>query len=150
MVDEADILLRLCENEWLQGRQCEDQRAGMTNFIVIIAAAILSLIVQMGFDTRTLPIAVLLALLGAYGALVSAKLYERWRFHMRRARYWRNRIDELHPNAQVVHLKEVAYHEHKTRYPRLVRLRLHWLWLTLHMLITLFGVVCAIVIVTTR
>ena len=147
MADEANILLKFCENEWLQGRQSEDQRATMTNFIVIIAAAVLGFIVQMGFDTQALPLSILLIPLGAYGALVSAKLYERWHFSMRRARYWRKRINELYPDAQLLQLKEAADNEHKTKYNRFRRLRLNWLWLTLHILIALLGIVCSIVII---
>ena len=150
MADEVDILIKFCEEEWTQARQSENQRATMTNYIIIIAIAIFGLMVQMDLNTKALPLAILLVLIGTYGALVSMKLYERWLLHRRRARYWAKRIDELHPNAQLLQLKKAAIKDHEAKYPRLVRLHLNWLWITIHILIALFGVVWAFVIITVR
>ena len=147
MADEADILIKFCEEEWTQGRQSENQRATMTNFSIIIAVAIFGLIVQMDFGTKALPLAIILVLVGTYGALVSIKLYERWQLHMRRARDWRKRIDELHPNAQLLQLRKAAWNDHKAKHHWLVRLHLNWLWVAIHSLIVSFGVVCAIIII---
>jgi hypothetical protein len=119
----------------------------MTNFIIVIAAVVFGVIVEMDFDIRALPLALVLTVLGTYGALACAKLYERWQLHVRRARYWLRRIDELCPNAQVIDLQEIAESEHYARYGRLTRLRLHRLWVALHIFIALSGLACSVVIV---
>lgn len=143
MTDEIEVLLRYCENEWNKARHSEDQRATMTNFIVLIAAGILGLMGQLAFDTRSMPLALLLVLLGTYGAVSSAKLYERWRLHRTRARFWSRRLDELCPKAQIYRERQAAWRYHKSRHPRLARLRLHWLWVILHSLIAVLGLACA-------
>lgn len=40
----------------------------MTNFIVIIAGASTGTVIRLGFDIKALPLAVLLVVLGPYGA----------------------------------------------------------------------------------
>ena len=147
MGDNVDILLRFCEEQWTQGRQSETQRATVTNFVITIAAATLTFIGHKGFESASIPLAVFLVVLGLYGATTSMKLYERWHFHMSRARYWRKKIDELDPDAQLIKLKEQADAKHKSKYPRLGRLPLNWLWLALHISIASLGIVCIIVIV---
>ena len=59
MADEVDILIKFCEEEWTQARQSENQRATMTNYIIIIAIAIFGLMVQMDLNTKALPLAIL-------------------------------------------------------------------------------------------
>jgi len=150
MTDDTEVLLRLCEEQWCQGRQSESQRATVTNFIITISAAILGFLVQKEFTLTSLPLAILLIALGVYGAVISAKLYERWQFHMRRARYWRKRIDELHPDARIDQLKVESDLEHKRKYPKLEKIRLNRLWSALHILIILIGVACTIIIIIRR
>lgn len=147
MADDTDVLLKLCEEQWTQGRHSESQRATVTNIVFTISAVIIGFLVQKGFSLTSLPLAILLILLGIYGAVTSAKLYERWQFHMRRARYWRRRIDELHPDAQIEQLKAEADAEHKLKYSNLERIQLYQLWLALHILIALIGLASTIFII---
>jgi uncharacterized membrane protein YbhN (UPF0104 family) len=147
MADNTDVLLKLCEEEWTQGRQSESQRATVTNFIITISAAILGFLVQKDFTITSLPLAILLIALGVYGAVISAKLYERWQFHRRRARYWRKRVDELHPDARIEQLKVESEAKHKLAYSKLEKIRLNRLWLALHILIVLIGVACTVIII---
>ncbi len=147
MADDTDVLLKLCEEQWTQGRQSESQRATVTNFIITISAAILGFLVQKNFTLTSLPLAILLIALGIYGAVISAKLYERWQSHMRRARYWRKRIDELHPGARIEQLKAESDAKHKLKYSKLEKIKLNRLWLALHILIALIGVACTIIVI---
>ena len=147
MPDEIEVLLRHCENEWNKARHSEEQRATMTNFIVLVAAGVLGLIGQLAFDTRSIPLALLLILLGTYGAVTSAKLYERWQPHKTRARFWSSRIDELCPEAQIRKQRESAWRHHKSRHPHLAKVRLHWLWVILHALIAVLGLACLATII---
>ena len=146
MADEVDILLRFCEEQWTQCRQSETQRSTVTNFVITIAAATIAFIAHKGFAIVSLPLAVFLFILGLCGALTSAKLYERWQFHRNRAHYWYKRIDELKPDAQLLHLKKVADDAYGKK---LQYVHLHWFWLTMHIFIALLGLICIIVIMKT-
>jgi len=143
MADDVDVLLKYCEEYWAQGRQLETQRSTVTNFVITIAAAILVFIAQKGFIPTSLPLGVFLFFLGLYGAIISEKLYERWQFVRHRARHWRRRINELKPDAQLLELMELA--DKKYHHP-LQHVRLHWLWVCLHISIAAIGLACIVVI----
>ena len=147
MADDTDVLIKFCEDEWAQARQSETQRAMMTNFIIVLFGVVFGFIIEIGFVKKILPLAGLLIFIGIYGALVSAKFYERWQYARRRVRYWRKRIDELHPDAKLLELMGEAENEHTKANPSLRKIRLHWFWCTLHIVIALIGFVCAIVII---
>ena len=52
-----------------QLRQSESQRAVLTNYVLAVAAALSGLVVQQRFRAQTLPLSVLVFLIGLYGAL---------------------------------------------------------------------------------
>ena len=148
MSDTIDVLLYFIEENWTQTRQHENQRATISNLIVIIAAAISGVITQSGFNKDSLPLALILVALGIYGAIASAKLYERSQYHNKRANYLRTRLDELCPDAEIVKLKTLADKEHRDHYPILAtRISLHNVWLLLHIFIALLGAVFTIIII---
>ena len=147
MADETDILLNFCEEEWIQARQCEDQRAIITNMVLVIASAALGLLSQKGLAIEMLPVTIFLIVLGVYGALTSQKYYERHQFHIERARAWRKRLEELHPKSQINKVREEAIAKHSKKFKRLEKIHLHTLWLYLHMVITLMGIVLSGLIV---
>ncbi len=67
---------------------------GLTNYVLAIAAAISGLVVQQGFTLRTLPLSVLVIVIGLDGALAAAKYHERASYHLFQAcalmRRWRS------------------------------------------------------------
>ena len=147
MADETDILLKLCEEEWAQARQCENQRAIITNIVLVIASAALGFLSQMGLSIEMLSVTIFLIVIGIYGALTSQKYYERYQFHIERARAWFRRLEELHPKSQITKIKEDADKKHNQKFKRLEVIHLHTLWFFLHMAITLMGVVFSVLIV---
>lgn len=146
MADDTDVLLQLCSNEWEQSRHLEDQRATITNIILVIASVILGFVAQRGAGYELLPLTILLGLLGIYGAVVTEKLYERYTFHSERARGYLRRIDELQPNAQVLALRSQADAKHNAEARRLKGIPLHALWTFLHIAISITGVVLTVLI----
>lgn len=144
-MNDTDVLLKFSEEEWSQARQSEDQRALVTNLIMTVASVIIGVISQRGLDTQTLPLTFLLVTLGLYGGLTSRKLYERHQFHIERARRYRARINELHPNAQLNQLREEAVTVHKSKFPYLYSVHLNWLWSTLYAVIVMAGVILTII-----
>lgn len=144
MADDTQVLIEFCKQCWVEAKQSEDQRATLTNIILGVASAVTVLIVQKGLSKDTLPLSILLIILGFYGAIASEKLYERYQMHSTRASVYRERIDELHPNAQILARRSEGFKRHDPNFPRLGKIRLHYLWLTLHLIIALSGLILTI------
>lgn len=140
------FLLRSLEENWIHARQAEDKRAVIASVNVIAAVIASGILALIGFKKNALPLSILLVILGIYGIFATAKLYERSQYHILRARKLRARLDELYPDAQVEMLQKSAENEHRTRYPRLMHVRLNTIWLSLHTLITILGLVYTIIL----
>lgn len=141
MADTIDVLLHMFEENWAHVRHSDDQRATMTNLIFIVASIINGVLTQTGFRKNALPLTILLIILGLYGMLASAKLYEQSIFHVQRARQLRLRLDELCPDAKLLLLRKNAEDLHKKEIPMLVRkVPLEFIWIGLHVLILILGI----------
>lgn len=145
MADDTDVLLKMFDENWTQARHLENQRATITNLVVIIASAILGFIVQKGLSIEILPITILLIVLGVYGAVTSEKFHERIQLSINRALVFRNRIDELHPDSKLVQLNNEFETQHKKRFPRLSKIRLHYFWVYMHLAFSLGGLILTII-----
>ncbi len=86
MTAPDDAVLAYWSEHREQLRQSESQRAVLTNYVLAIAAAISGLVVQQHFRLQTLPLSVLVVLIGLYGALAAAKYHERANYHLGQAR----------------------------------------------------------------
>jgi hypothetical protein len=144
----TDILLAYSKEEWEQRRQSENQRATMTNFILTIASAVTVLILNNGLTMNSLPLSILLTLLGIFGAVAVAKLYERGEFHIERTKAWRERINELCPEAELLIRQKQGNANHAIKFGKTIRerIRLHTLWGNLNIAIALLGIVLSIII----
>jgi hypothetical protein len=147
MANDTDVLLKVYDEQRAQARQSEDQRATITNIVLVIASIILGFVSQNGFVFGSLPLMFLLIIIGLYGAIASEKLYERFQFHRIRSSFIRKRLDELSSKAYVLKLLNDADNAHQKEFPRLSRLRLHHLWLSLHIAITITGIVLTVIVV---
>ena len=148
MSESTEFLMRMAEENWTQARHSEDQRATITNLIVVIASIDQGALTQTGFTKSSLPLTILLIILGIYGMIASAKLYERYRHHIYRAGRLRERLDELCPDAQVSERLKAADARHAAKHPILSgKIHLHSIWLGLHILIAALGVVYTIIII---
>lgn len=141
---EKDILIMMYEQEWGQVRHVENQRSLISNLLLMMAAIILGLI---SLSDIYLPITVFLMLTGVFGASFSLKLHERAAFHIERARKYRDRLEELFPNTNLKLLREAADKKHVTLHPALDKIRIHKLWVWLHLLVSLIGLLLTISIV---
>lgn len=141
MTNDTDFLLKIYEEERTQARHTEEQRATITNFVILISAAIIGFFATKGVDKNSLMLAVLLVFLGVYGAIFCSKLYERWFFHIRRSREIREHIVDLHHDTEIRELLDSAVKKHKEEYPLLYKIRLHNLWVLFNIMITVIGFV---------
>jgi TctA family transporter len=91
---DIDVLVELYKEQRQLGLHHEGQRNAVTGIILTIASG---LIVVIGFDkeltTLDLPVAFVVVLAGVFGAILSLKHYERFRFHRHRSRVLRKAID---------------------------------------------------------
>ncbi|QTR53199.1 hypothetical protein [Thiothrix unzii] len=147
MADSTDVLLKFVEQQWIEAKQAEDQRSIMTNIILVIVAAIIGFIAQKGLNNNVLFLSILLIILGLYGAIVSAKLYERHQFHISRLTSWRKKIDELNPDTKLEALKSEANISHYQRFPVIKKIKLYYLWMALHLMIAFGGVILTVIII---
>jgi hypothetical protein len=128
-----------------QMRQSENQRAVLTNYVLLIAAAISGFVVQQQFSLRTLPLSVLTMAIGLYGAVSAAKYHERADYHLSQARTLTRALVQSGALPDAGAALEDARQSHYGKYPRLARLRLNWLWISLHLGIAVYGVVLLII-----
>lgn len=147
MNNDTDILLRMIELNWTNARQAEDQRSAITGLVVIIASAIQGGLTQTGFSQNALPLTLMLIILGVFGMLATAKLYERFQLNVAFAVNIRKRLEELNPDIQIKKIVDITENEHLALHPILgKKVRLHKLWLTLHALIATLGITYTIII----
>ena len=127
-----------------QLRQSESQRAVLTNYVLAIAAAISGLVIQQHYRAQTLPLSIMVVLIGLYGALAAAKYHERANYHLGQARALTQVLvqsGDLPDNDVIL---DQFRRDHYQEYPRLSRIRLHWLWTGLHLGVAAYGVVLII------
>lgn len=141
MPDEIDILWGLYKQNSDQAFHYQNQRATTTNIILSIAAGIVGLIT---FDQKIqgtdFYAALALIFIGCYGAILSAKQYERFNFYMERARGYREKLNSLLSNASILAIKEAADERAKKRFKLLHRIYIWQLWLILNSFIVLVGI----------
>jgi hypothetical protein len=139
-----DAALAFWNEQRAQLRQSETQRSVLTNYVLTIAAAVSGFVIQQHFRLQTLPLSVLVFLTGLYGALSAAKYHERANYHLSQARALTKVLVQsggLGDNDAVL---EQFRRDHYAKYPRLSRLRLHWLWTGLNLGVAVYGLVLII------
>jgi len=143
-----DVLWKMYQEHCTQGRHHETQRSTVAGALVAIAGAVIGLVTfDKAVSPMDLPLTFFLFLLGGFGAVFSAKHYERFRLHMERARRYRDELDRLLPDSLLKRLKEEADTKHNEEFPRLKDLRLNRFWLWLYVLIAALGLVLSFVAV---
>jgi hypothetical protein len=140
-----DATLAFWNEQRAQFRQSETQRSVLTNFVLTIAAAVSALVVQQHFRLQTLPLSVLVLLVGLYGALSAAKYHERANYHLSQARALTQVLVQSGGLSDNVAVLEKLRLDHYQSYPRLSRLRLHWLWTGLHLGVAAYGLTLIII-----
>ncbi|MFG1872443.1 hypothetical protein [Micromonospora arborensis] len=138
MIDQGNMILAYWNEHRQQLRQSESQRSTITNFILVITAGLTGLIVQQQFSSATIPLGILITLIGLYGAVTTAKYHERASYHLSQARALTATLREigaLPDEPRIAEFRKIHY----ATYPRLHRIRLHWLWTGLQLSISVYG-----------
>lgn len=142
--DKTDLLWGMYQENTTQARHHEGQRQAVTAIVISLAGALLTIV---GLDKTVtladLPLSCFLVLLGLWGALFSAKQYERTTLHTERARRYRDALDESVPDAYLKVLKQQADDDHNKKWPWLHDTRLFWFWISIHLVVSLVGLLVA-------
>lgn len=145
MTNQEDAVLTYWKEHREQLRQSESQRAVMTNFILLIAAAISGFVIQQHFELRTIPLSVLTGVIGLYGALAAAKFHERANYHLFQARALTQVLVAANALPDSKETLQEYRQLHYDNYPRLARMRLSWLWIGINLGVALYGLVLLII-----
>ena len=85
------------------------------------------------------PLAIMIILLGIFGALFSLKHYERFRFHMKCAAQYRNALEKALPRTNLASHRVAAEWAHKCKYKRIGKIHLFVFWTLLNLAIAMLG-----------
>jgi hypothetical protein len=136
-----DAFWKLYAEHCTHVRHHESQRSTVATIILAIASALIGIVTYdksiVGSD---LPLTILLTAIGAFGALFSAKQYERASLHTERARRYRDAADATLETMPIKALKQLADAHHSRDFPRLEKLRLHKFWVALYLFISTIGI----------
>jgi type IV secretory pathway TrbF-like protein len=145
MSEPAETVLAYWNEHRQQMRQSENQRAALTNYILVIVAALSGFIVQQGLRTGTVPLSALIVVIGLYGAVTSAKYHERADYHLSQARALTELLTDLGALPDNKAVVDGVREAHRVKYRVLNRIRLHGLWTGLHVGIALYGAALLVV-----
>jgi hypothetical protein len=145
MTTPDNVVLAYWSEHREQLRQSESQRAVLTNYVLAITAAISGLVVQQHFRLQTLPLSILVVVIGLYGALAAAKYNERANYRLGHARALTQVLVESGdlPDNDVI--LDRFRSDHYQEYPKLSRIRLHWLWPGLLLGVAAYGLVLIVI-----
>jgi hypothetical protein len=138
-----EILWKLYEENYNNARHHETQRSTVTNFIIIIAGGISSLVAVGGFSLLDTPLTLLLTLIGIFGALFSMGHYERYKRSKERAKAYLNELDYVlfeKDYSTLKTIKLITDRKRKSESPYLNRFYdTHAMWVALPLLVALLG-----------
>lgn len=149
--DEHDSTLRdahwkMYSENSIQARHHETQRAAVASTFIGISGAVIAFMTSdKTLSPLDLPPALLLVLLGMFGAVFSAKQYERIQLHTRRARGYRDAYDALLPVSPLRSIRRIADDDNTREFPKLSVLRLNQFWIAMNLAISGLGVCLVIV-----
>lgn len=148
-MEKQELYWKYYESELQQAINHEKARENITNFILVISGIIVSLMVYDDKLQRTdLLLSLSLVILGIFGMIFNAKYYERFTFHYSRAKKYRNLLEEQIINFDLQILRENVFESNSKRFGIIADIRLNWLWLALNLLISLFGIILTIIIIS--
>jgi hypothetical protein len=147
---EVEILLKLISDQEALVRHYEEQRAVITNFVLVASSLAIGFLIQKGITMLSLPVTISLIVLGAYGAITVFKLYERTQFSSAFIKKYKAKVDEFYPDAGIARMGDDIRKDHQVRFPLAGKLHAHQLWVLLHLIIILTGISLTIVILVRR
>jgi hypothetical protein len=141
-----DIYWKMYDENRNHGRHHETQRTALVSALIGISGVVIGLITfYRDITPLDLPLIFFLFLLGAFGALFSAKQYERYCFHRERSRKYRMKFDELLPGETLTAINKSADNISKENSPLLFDFPLQRFWLSLYIAICILSILLAVI-----
>jgi hypothetical protein len=135
-----NVLMQFYKEQGEQIRHLENQRATFTNIVIVVSVGIVGFVMQQRLGLASIPLTVMLIMLGLVGAVASQKLYERYHLHRKHAEKWLGQINQLVPNAHLNKLHKEAVQEHEAKHRVLSKIHVHSVWIIFDILITIIGI----------
>ena len=146
-MDSIEFAWRLYESERDFIKHHENQRTNASSILAAISAA---LVVAVGSDVTDgwfkLMTAVVLTLIGIFGAVFSGKLYELIQLHANRSYRYLDVVNAHFPEVDVNAVKAGVKEHQKSKHPYFSSISLNKIWFRFHMLVATFGFVVIIVV----
>lgn len=139
-MDKNDLLWGYFIEQRASGRAFDDQRTSIANFVITVSGVLIGFAATLGFSKASIIVYGFVTLLGGYGMAATRKLYESSSFTLRRAADCLSRVgaDQGIPFGEIKEAALAKQHEH---FRVMAHVRLHVVWMVLHGLILLFGIV---------
>ena len=138
MEDLVNVLLAKYDQEKSQARKHEELRSNTTNFIIAISAGVLAFVQKNETGYVMAASGAFLIALGAFGALLSRKHYERFRYHSRFARGYDKQLGQVVAGSQLANYKKMRDTQ-RERFPYSYDWSLNWLWIAIHLFVSVIG-----------
>lgn len=145
-MDTKSIILEYWKDQRAQARHAETQRATFTNIILIVAAALLGFVANAGHHKSSIVLTVTITILGLFGAIASAKYYERYNVHLEQAIRFSEILTDQEEAYNHENILEPVRDDHASR-NRLAPLRLNKLWVAFHLIIAIIGFTFTVIII---
>lgn len=146
MDDDTDILYKLYAEDREFARHHETQRTNASSIIVAISAGLIAFISSKHHvDVSNVPACILVIGLGIFGIVFTEKHYERTRLHLYRAYEYYHALDARISTVQLDELRKRANKQSDDRFKLLSSIKLSILWMALHGIIAIIGIVLAFI-----
>jgi hypothetical protein len=141
MDNKLEILWRMYNEHVTMGRHHEIQRSTMSQIILAVAGALVGFFGSTGASSQNRwAVAIFIVILGVFGALFSAKQYERSKFHMSAAGLHRVELEKL-AGVNLSKIRGDAEDKQKKDFPITEAWSLNKFWTGIHALIAVFGAI---------
>jgi hypothetical protein len=136
----VEVLLRYYEEQEEMIRHLENQRATFMNMMIVVSVGVIGFVVQQRLSHSSIPLTIMLIVIGIYDWIAVEKFYERYHLHRIHTEKWLTQINHLVPHAQLNNSHKEAVEQHNARYRVLSKLHTHTVWNIFNILIIIAGV----------
>lgn len=149
MTDEknAEIWVRMYEEQMRHGRHHEELRTQSTNIIVAISAALIALLDDGSTYIDSTVAGAFIIIINLYGLLMSLKHYERSRLHVGVGGAYRSIISKFATigEYQIDSKRSEAKENHGSKFI-MSKVRAYYLWSGLHILLIFIGLMIVVLV----
>jgi uncharacterized membrane protein YbhN (UPF0104 family) len=142
-----DIILEFYKEHSTWARHQESQRAVISNLILIIATALLSLILfDKEIDATDLIYTLSIIIIGTFGVAFVYKYYVQFKFHDARVNAYKLILSRKITDFDLIEIEKEIDSKNRQNFNFFSKYNLYKLWILLHLFIALSGIYLSIII----